>query len=278
MARLISISKIIKFDIRMTPLETLSVLLKKLRKFPVRFLAEKVESHEEFKEAVSLGFDFFQGYFFSRPEVLEGKSIETPQMNLLSTMAEANKRDVRFDRLEKIIERDVGISYKLLRYINSAYYRPVSEIKSIRHAIALLGERGIRRFLSLIAMSSLAIGKPNELVRESMIRASFCEKLANREMDQAELFTLGLFSLIDAIMDRPMAVLMKELPLAETIKNALVKGDGNYGDILRLISNYEQGRWDGVDGVAERLGLDGSKLPDYYTESVAWADSLSKAN
>lgn len=277
LARLITLSDIIKFDIRATPLKTLPDLLKRLEKFKLRFLAEKVETHEEFRLASEMGFDYFQGYFFSRPEIMEGKSIETPEMNLLGIMAEANKRDVEFRKLEKIIQRDVGISYKLLRYINSAYYRPISEITSIRQAIVHLGERGIRRFLSLIAMSNLASGKPDELVRESIVRASFCEKLKIPGLSEAELFTLGLFSLIDAIMDRPMELLMEELPLAKGIKDALICGQGTYGDVIHLVDDYEKCRWEDVDEVARQLGLDPSRLPEIYADSVAWADGISRS-
>jgi len=275
MARLISFSNIIKFDLRETPLDTLHRVIEKLSRYNIQFLAEKVETYEEFQTACTMGFDYFQGYFFSRPEVLEGKSIESAQMNLLAIMAEANRRDVEFHKLEKIIERDIGISYKLLRHINSAFYRRVAEITSIRQAVVFLGENGVRRFLSLIAMSNLADGKPDELTRQSMVRARFCEKLGTSGTDQSELFTLGLFSLIDAIMDKPMEVLMRELPLSEGIKTALVDGEGAYGSILRLVSNYEKCLWEEVDKDSARLGLDADKLPEVYTDAVTWADSIA---
>ncbi len=278
LARLIRPAKIIKFDLRATPLDTLSPLLEKLSPFGVDFLAEKVETHEEFREAVKRGFTYFQGYFFSRPEILEGRDISTPRLNLLEIMAEANRDDVSFDKLEKIIQRDVAISYKLLRYINSAYFHRISEITSIRQAIVRLGEKHIRRFFSLIAMATLASGKPDELIRESVVRARFCEELGGCgpcEISQDELFTLGLFSLIDAIMDDSMDALMERLPLSEEMKGALVRGEGRLGDYLELAKSYVRGHWEDVSMRAKGLGLDDDRLPECFLDSVAWADNLT---
>ncbi len=278
MDELIALAKIIKFDLMATPLSTLGTVLEGLSGKGMEFLAEKVETHEEFREALAMGFSYFQGYFFSRPEVLQGRDIPGTQMNLLEIMAEANRSDVAFGRLEEIIERDVAISYKLLRYINSAYFRPISEITSIRQAIVLMGEHGIRRFLSLIAMTSLAGNKPDELIRESIVRARFCEALgeiAPRGADQAELFTLGLFSLIDAIMDDSMGSLLENLPLSEGIKRALIKGEGELGAYFHLMESYEKGAWEEVGKRAEQLGLSQDRLPACFLDSVAWAENLA---
>jgi len=278
MAGLIQTAGIIKFDLMATPLDTLEPLLEKLSGNGIEFLAEKVETHEEFDRAMEMGFTYFQGYFFSRPEILQGRDVSAPQMNLLELMAEANRNDVAFRKLEEIIERDVAISYKLLRYINSAYFRRVSEVASVRQAIVLMGERGIRRFLSLIAMASLASDKPDELIRASIVRARFCETLGDigpPGADQAELFTLGLFSLIDAIMDDAMASLMERLPLSGAIKEALVQRDGPLAPYLELLESYERGRWDDVTEVAARLDLEQERLPGCFLESLTWADNLS---
>ncbi|MCF8063005.1 MAG: HDOD domain-containing protein, partial [Deltaproteobacteria bacterium] len=270
MAELIKTAKIIKFDLTVTPLTTLGPLLKRLSGNGIEFLAEKVETHEEFDQAMEMGFTYFQGYFFSRPEILRGRDVSSPRMNLLELMAEANRSDVAFRKLEEIIERDVAISYKLLRYINSAYFRRVSEVASIRQAILLMGERGIRRFLSLIAMASLASHKPDELIRASIVRARFCELVGDTGppgADQAELFTLGLFSLIDAIMDDTMASLMEKLPLSGGIKEALVHRAGPLAAYLRLLERYEKGRWDGVLEEADRHGLEHQRLPGFFLDS-----------
>ncbi len=191
--------------------------------YPVKFLAEKVETPEDFARASDVGFNYFQGFFFSKPHTFKVRDI-TPSKSslaLLQVMAEANKEDLQYDRLETLIKKDVSLSYKLLRYINSAYFRRLQEISSIRQAMVMLGEVGIRRFISLIAMAKLAESKPDELARTSIVRARFCEQLSkgsSRRLQDSELFTMGLFSLIDAILDQTMGYVMKTLPLSENIK------------------------------------------------------------
>lgn len=275
---LIELAKIIKIDFRATPMEEIAEYVKKLSPLGVKLLAEKVETHDEFQQAVDMGFAYFQGYFFSKPEVLQGKDISPSKINLMQIMAEANKEDMRFDELEKIVTRDVSISYKLLRYMNSAYFRRMREISSVKQAMILLGQKGIRRFISLIIMAKLSSGKPDELLRCSIIRARMCELLgkdANTKPDDSELFTLGLFSLIDAILDGEMQKLMEMLPLSKGIKEALVSGSGPLSDFLRLVKAYETGDWETFAVKVSRIGLVEEKIPDLYLDAVGWADSMT---
>lgn len=275
---LIALADTIKLDFIAMSMDEIGDTVKKLSCHDVNFLAEKVETYEEFDQAVKMGFQYFQGYFFSKPEIIQGRDISSPNMNLLEIMAEANREDFRFEDLEKLISRDVAISYKLMRYINSAYFRRVNDISSIRQAIVMLGEKRIRRFLSLIAMTTLASEKPVELIRTSIIRAKFCELLGGMNgsgADPSELFTLGLFSLIDAILDDSMEDLMGKLPLSETIKGALVKGEGALETYIRLASRYETGDWKGVSEACSTLKIDEEKLPGCYVECLGWADSLA---
>jgi len=275
---LIAVADIIKFDFRATSFEEMADYVKKLSRYGVELLAEKVETYEEFEEAIKMGCKYFQGYFFSKPEILQGKDISGMQINLLEMMAEANKPDFQFDKLEQIIARDVSISYKLLRLMNSAYFRRANEVSSIRQAIVMMGEQGIRRFLSLLTMAGLAGDKPGELVRSSIIRAKFSEligKMSGTQATPAELFTLGLFSLIDAIMDDSMENLMAKLPLSETIKDALISGNGELKDYLTLVSSYETGNWEGFSKAASILGIVKEALPDHYMEALEWADNFT---
>jgi c-di-GMP-related signal transduction protein len=274
---LIALADIIKFDLRTTPLSEIEKLIKKLSKSSVKVLAEKVETYGEFEDALKMGFDYYQGYFFSKPEILKGKELSTHQMQLLEIMAEANRRDIRFDKLEKQIIRDVSVSYKLLRMINSAYFRRVKEISSIKQAIVMIGETGIRRFLSLIAMSALVSGKPEELIKSSIIRAKFCELIGdtrNSQLDASELFTVGLFSFIDAMLDEQMEILMGKLPLSSKIKSALINREGKLGEYLKLIEYYEKGKWELVSKTADKLNIDEEKLPQHYMEAILWTDGL----
>ena len=278
MEPLIAVANIIKFDFRSTPLEEITTNLERLSGYGVSFLAEKVETNEEFKTALEMGFDYFQGYFFSKPEIIVGKDISSAQMNLLEIMAEVNKSNFKFSKVEEIIARDVSISYKLMRYINSAYFRRVAEISSIKQAIVLLGENGIRSFLSLIAMTKLAGDKPDELIRSSIIRAKFCELVGKNngsKVNPSELFTLGLFSSIDAILNDTMENLMEKLPLSKNIKDALIHGKGELNDYLRLSICYEKGNWEEVSELKETIGLDEKELPSYFMEALIWADTIT---
>ena len=275
---LIEVADIIKIDVKATPLEEIGDLVKKMTKKGVDLLAEKVETHDEFKKALKMGFRYFQGFFFSKPEVLAGKEISTPQMQLLEIMAEVNKEDFEFNRLEKMIVRDASISYKLMRLINSAYFKRAKEISSIRQAIVMIGEAGIRRFLSLISMAGLVANKPDELIRASLIRAKFCELLGNHRgsnAEKSELFTLGLFSLIDAIMDDSMENLMSQIPLSGKIKEALITRTGDLNGYLSLVESYEKGNWEEIEEATKIMGIDESNLPRHYMESLGWADSLN---
>ena len=275
---LIAIANTIKFDLRLIPVEDTADIIKDLSNRNINFLAEKVETYDEFNKAVEMGYEYFQGYFFSKPEIIKGKDISVAQMNLLGIMAEANKKDFQFRKLEKIIAQDVAISYKLLRYINSAYYRRVNEVSSIKQAIALLGENGVRRFVSLMAMAGLSPEKPDALIKSSVTRARFCEligKLNKSYADPAELFTLGLFSMLDAILDDSMENLIGKLPLSEKITQALISGEGELVDYLKLAVSYETGDWDGVSKTTGVLGLDEKDLPDIFMDVLAWADNLT---
>jgi c-di-GMP-related signal transduction protein len=275
---LIEIADIIKIDVKATPLEEVGGLVKKMTERGVDLLAEKVETYDEFNKAREMGFRYFQGFFFSKPEVLRGKEISTPQMQLLEIMAEVNKEDFEFNRLEKMIVRDASISYKLMRLINSAYFKRAKQISSIRQAIVMIGEAGIRRFLSLISMAGLAGNKPDELIRVSLVRAKFCEFLGNHpgsSAETSELFTLGLFSLIDAIMDDSMENLMSQIPLSSNIKEVLISRTGDLSGYLSLVESYERGDWEEIDEATNIMGIDHDDLPRQYMESLSWADSLN---
>ena len=275
---LINLARIIKIDFRLTPQERIKEILEKLGGRGIKFLAEKVETHDEFQVAVDMGFEYFQGYFFSKPQILKARDISPSKLHMLQVVVEANKDDVSFEKLEGFISQDISISYKLMRYINSAYFRRIQDISSIRQAIVLLGEKEIRRFISLMAMAKLCAGKPDELIRSSIIRARLCELLGKCRFgrDGSELFALGLFSLIDAILDDSMENLMKQLPLSPNIKNALVKGEGELADFVRLTSCYEIGDWDGISKTASRIGVNEGEVPGCYIDAVGWADSYSE--
>jgi EAL and modified HD-GYP domain-containing signal transduction protein len=275
---LIALSDIIKIDFRSTGPERIRAYYNLFSRDTKRMLAEKVETYEEFQHSREMGFHYFQGYFFARPEVIRGRTLSTPEIHLLRLMAAVNRNTLDFDQLEEHIKRDVTLSYKLLRYINSAYYRRVQEVDSFKDAIVLLGEAGIRSFISLMAMAKLAKGKPHELVNLSSIRAKFCERIGSRAgiADNAgELFTVGLFSVIDALMDDTMENILQKLPLANNIKAALLEQSGHLGDVLNLAITYERGGWNKLPGLCTRVGIPEEVLPSIYLETLEWAQVIA---
>lgn len=275
---LLALASIIKFDFRTTPPAEISGLITDLSRYNLKFLAEKVETIEEFRIGLKMGFEYFQGYFFSKPEIVGGRDISPAQFNLLEIMAEVNQPGFESSKIEEIIARDVSISYKLMRYINSAYYKRMNEISSIKQAIALLGEKGIRDFLSLIAMTNLAPDKPDELICCSILRAKFCELMAgciDSRPDSSELFTLGLFSSIDAILNDTMEDIMAKLPLSEKIKSALVGGENDLKKYLDLVKCYESGDWEGFSQLRKKIPMNDESLPEYYIEALSWADAIT---
>jgi EAL and modified HD-GYP domain-containing signal transduction protein len=268
---LIELANIIKIDYRISTTDEIERMLYRLARYDIKYLAEKVETHEEFEHARKLGFHYFQGYFFAKPESIRMKEVSSIKTSKLRLLAEINKKDTSMENLEKIIEGDVAIAYKLLRYINSAYYYLLSEVTSIRQAIVYLGEREIRRFVILVVISELAAEKPNELLRLSLVRAKFCELLAaacHFAADASELFLLGLFSMIDAILDTPMKQAMEKLPLADPVKEALTLQEGPYVPFLQAIISYEQGRSKECLQALKTLKVNSHEVYDMYLAAL----------
>jgi EAL and modified HD-GYP domain-containing signal transduction protein len=228
-----------------------------------------------------MGFSMFQGYFFYKPEIVQGKEVSGTQQNLMQIVVEVNNPNFNFENIEKLIAPDVNLSYRLLRYINSAFYAKSQRISSIKQALVYMGQKEIRRFVSLIGISNLAKDKPGELIRAACIRAKFCEQLAElsaTKVIEAELFTLGLFSLIDAILDQPMEKVMASLPLSSTIKSTLIKGNGELIGYLRLVECYEKGQWDQVAGITRALNIDQQKLPERYLAACKWSNTFNHSD
>ncbi len=272
---LIELAQIIKVDFRLTPLEEIKEMVVTLRQYPCKLLAEKIETYEEFTLAKDMGFVYFQGYFFSKPEVLKNKDIPTSQLALLQLIVEVNRAEFEVPDIEKLVNQDISISFKLLKYLNSAYYSLPQPITSIRQAIAFLGERGTRLFVSLIATSKLSEQKPDELIRTSCIRARFLESVSReKNLDSSDFFMLGLFSLLDAILDASMETLMQQLPLSPAITEALAYKKGEFFPYLQLIEFDGAGEWDKLDAAMEQLNFDELKIMDFYLDAVRWADNL----
>jgi EAL and modified HD-GYP domain-containing signal transduction protein len=269
---LMELAKIVKVDFTISSLDEIKEIVAFSTRFHFKLLAEKIETYEEFALARSLGFVYFQGYFFSKPEVLQNKEISSSQLIYMKLIMEINRAEFDVRKLEVLVMQDVAISYKLLKCINSAYYSRLQPITSIRNAIAYLGEQGVRMFVSLIATAKLSESKPDELLRTSCIRARFLELVAGElGRNREEAFMLGLFSLLDAILDTPMESLMRQLPVSSDIVQALVHQSGPLYPLLNLIQIYEAGQWVELDAAIHDQGLVSSNMIEYYLDAVRWA-------
>ncbi|HHD64809.1 MAG TPA: HDOD domain-containing protein, partial [Desulfobulbaceae bacterium] len=276
---LIELADIIKIDFRLSTIDEIERMLYKLSRYQLKFLAEKVETYDEFDRAAKLGFSYFQGYFFSKPETLRIKEVASVKLNLINLLAEVNRKKTTIDRLDTIISTDLGITYKLLRYINSAYFYLLHEVASVRQAIIYLGAKEIRRFVTLVIISELASDKPEELIRLSVVRGRFCELLAQAgtaPADAAEIFLLGLFSLLDALLDTPMQEIVKKLPLAEPVKEALVNKSGDLFPYLQVITAYEQGEREKCMNMLHVLQLPTDDVCQFYLSAVQFADFVCR--
>lgn len=272
---------IIKIDFRSSTLQDIEVIIEAIKDFPhIKLLAEKVETNAEFEQALALGFTLFQGYFFSRPEVIQAKSLAPSQLALAELLYETSKPDVNIPQLTQIIERDINLAYKLLRYANSATFRRRSEISTIKQAVVVLGHHELKKFLSVLFTAQVGTSKPVELTKLAMIRARFAENLAMAfapNDDASTYFLTGLMSLIDAILDEEIEDVMQQLPLAQEIKDALIKHEGKLSNFLKVIKLYEKADWRSASDEIATLGFCEEKVPELYNEAIEWSRSQMQA-
>ena len=243
----------------------------------ITMLAEKVETREEFELAREMGYELFQGYFFSQPVIVSRQDIPGGRVQLLQLLREINRSDIDLRELAKIIRGDVSISYKLLRYINSAAFGLVVEVKSIEQALNLLGQAEVRKWASLLALTGLSEDRPREIVYSSVVRAKLSElaaPLAGLGDRSTDMFLMGLFSMLDAIYGRPLEEILHELPLADDVKSALLGRESKIGQLLSAVIAQEQGDWDKLRRASESLGLNEDNLPDLYQKAILYPEEV----
>ncbi len=275
---LLELAQIVKIDFRETTLDERIKLIAQLAPYNVKLLAEKVETKKEYEEAAKLGFHYFQGYFFCRAEKITTRKFTTNEVVLMQLLSEASSAHTDLDRLHEIISTDAAISYKLLRFINSARFYRVQPISSIRHAVTYLGERELRRFLMFMVISEMAGKQPGELMTMSLIRAKFCEKIAEShswgEQECSEMFIVGLFSLLEVIMQAPMKKILHKLPIAKSVYNALVGKENSYARHLELIVALEKNDLPALKQLCMELGIKGPTLKECYLQAVKYTNDI----
>lgn len=272
--------KLIKIDIVSTPLNSISHLIPMFRKYNLKLLAEKVETLEEFKLAESLGFDYFQGYFFCKPEIMEGNDIGVTQYFIMSIYNEVIKKEFSFNKLERYFSQDLGLTYKLLKFVNSSQFKHAKEFTSIKQTMVFLGENKLRKFVSLIILAELNPNKPAVLIHNTMIRARLCEELVSLMgypslMESA--FLTGLLSTLDTILDKSMERALEQLPLDQQIKCALLKDEGYLAHCLQLALAYMEGDWVSVDYYTDTYQIDPDRLISRCDRVYSWLSQYQRS-
>ncbi|TDJ03705.1 MAG: HDOD domain-containing protein [Caldithrix sp.] len=264
---LINLVDIIKVDFIQTQGTERGTVIHDVGASRIEYLAEKVETQEDFEQAVDLGYSYFQGYYFSKPQIIAGHDVPAHKLNYLQILNEINQPEVDFDELEKVFKQDLSLSYKLLNYMNSVHFGFKNKIRSIKHALSLLGIDESKKWLSLFALQIIGKDKSEELLSMSLIRANSCEMIApligckNRA---SELFLMGLFSMIDALLDQPLEGILAKLPLADDIKKALLGEKNQMREVFELVVNYEKGDWVNFSEYAARLSVKETELIDIF--------------
>lgn len=272
--RLLAQAAIVKLDVLATAPDALERDAARLRAEGLTLLAEKVEDQETFRHCQSLGFTLFQGFFFAKPEVLTGRSLPASKLAVLQLLAELYAQDADFDQLQTTIARDAALSFKLLRFMNSAAFSLRVPVDSIAGAMTLLGMDQVRQWASMLAMTSMS-DKPHALTMLTAARAATCAALcerAGRPELASPAFTAGLFSTMDAFFDRPLGEVLASLPLEDGIKGALLDRRGPLGGLLTLVCARERGETDVP--VPEGLDLPGEAIDAAYWDGQHFASRL----
>lgn len=277
----LEIADIIKVDFARTSFRECRELVSRLSNGHIQFLAEKVETEEEYQKAREWGYTLFQGYFFSKPVIQPLGDVPPLKINQMRLLEQLHHPEAEFSDLAKIVQMDVSLSYKLLRLVNSPAFGLESPIESVHHALVMMGLKEIRKWVSLIVMRAIADNKPDELVRQSIIRAYMLEKLGEKLKWTGrgdDLFLIGLFSNLDVLMGRPMLELLNGVSLSNVIRQALLQREGLPGILYSLVRDYETCQWDDVTHAADMLGLPHDEVFPTYMEAVKWCTDMLGAD
>ncbi|SFG32903.1 EAL and HDOD domain-containing protein [Neptunomonas qingdaonensis] len=270
---LLELAQIVKIDVLAHTHEELVELIKIIKPYKVSLLAEKIETHEMLEACIEMGFKLFQGYFLSRPKLIKGRKISTGQIALLQLMQALQNPNVKPEVLEKLIITDPVLTYKLLRIVNSSAYSLVRKVESISEAIVMLGIPQIKKWTTLIAMSTNA-DKPEELSRALLIRGRMSENVAEhqKKINASSYFMAGMMSGLHALLDIERDKMLEQVPLGDEIKAAICDGSGDIGIVLNNVINYEAGNWELLPE-----DFDGEIYEQSYREAMQWTKEAMQA-
>ena len=263
--RLIDLADFIKLDLTVTTLEENEALINQLQSKNITFLAEKVETYQQYKDYKRIGCELFQGYFFCKPEQLSGKVIDASTLAKTKLIADLNQPNISVETLETTFKQHPTLTFNLLKYLNSAHFCFTSHIGTIKQAIVIHGIAGVKKWATIISLRDIS-SKPAELRRHTLVRAKLAELLAinNKFINPEGYFLMGLISALDAVLDSSKEEILEAMPLSLDIKSALLQMDGDMGQILKLIYQHE----------TNPLSTGSSQLPELYIDACLWADEI----
>lgn len=273
---LIELSDIIKVDFLNNTLEQIIEIYLKYKNQGKILLAEKVESYDLYLWARKVGFDFFQGYYFSKPILMKRNAIPGSAYQYFRLMDKLNVEEPNYKEIASIIETDVTLTYKLLKLINSRFSL-INNVSSIQHGLAILGLNTFRKWLSLAMLQNIATHKTPEVVKIAMIRSQFMEKVSKEsslKKHAEEITFVGILSVIDVLLEAPMDEIIKNLPLSDKVKATLMGEDTDFNIVLTILKNYENGDFDNLEPLCESINFNSNKLPKIYCNSIKWAEDL----
>jgi EAL and modified HD-GYP domain-containing signal transduction protein len=275
-AELAEFADIIKVDVQATSAQQQAAIVKRFGSATCRMLAEKVETREEFSACRKAGFAYFQGYFFRKPEVLKAREIPKNQVNYLRLLQAISKDEVEAKEIEDIIKGEASLCYRLLRYLNSAAFSFAAEIHSVRHGLAILGEREVRRWVRLVAALGAGQNRPSDLVLAALVRARYGELLAPKvPHGESDLFLMGLLSLMDSILQIPMGVVLEGIGLDRETRAVLLGQKSPLGPVYELMLSQEAGDWPKVSHLCAQLKLSESIATTRHWEAMQWAREMT---
>jgi c-di-GMP-related signal transduction protein len=268
---------IIKVDVRATKPEQRAGMIRRFATTRCKMLAEKLETPHEFQQARDMGFIYFQGYFFCRPELVVGREVPASRLHYLRLLEMVSRSEMDLRELEKMLKGEPSICYRLLRYLNSPLFGFALEIKSVRHAIAVLGEREMRRWIRLIVAVGAAEQKCSELVLMGLVRARFCELLSHRLRSNSDLFLMGLLSIMDAVLEVKIDELLEQLPVGREIKAALLGQKSSLRPLYQLMLAQESGEWTQSSTLAGQLKLSDAEVASTWWQAMQWAQEATSS-
>lgn len=268
---------ILKVDVHKANYATIEQNIHQFAKSKIQLVAENVDNHDDFVVCRDLGFDLFQGYFFATPEKNVQQQLPASKMNLVDLMGESSSAQFNLDRINQIVERDAALSFLLLKFINNPMVNKRYKITSLRHALNYMGEVEIKKFIALLSLANLGDDKPLELLHMSLVRAKFFDLLAQERglnSDPPIGFLIGLFSLLDALLDQEMPDIIRQLPLTDEVNDALLGKSAEFNHYHKLIRAFESALWMNVIRESRELNIDQKYLHSLYNQAIVWGNGI----